>query len=684
MVIADDAGGDATTADDIIGFLNDYYRQDIGDLVQKYPTERTTLTVAYDDLARAFPRMAERYLHAPDEVEEELTNALRLFDLPVDISLDEATVRVTGLPAEHIHDVGVPKVSQLRGKLQGIRGQVAKRTQKQQVLEEAEYECQRCGSVTTIPQTDDKRIEPNQCHGCERDGPFVLKMDHSTFADYQLLRLQTPPEADLSDTYDVICRNDLVGQARPGDRVVANCLTEMREESAESLIYEPIGHAHSLDHLEATFDDIDPQEYMDDIKAIATSPNPIEYLIDSIVPSHQGDEHIKRAIALQLFGGVDKELPDGSRKRGTIHCLMIGDPGCGKSALLRYAANLSPRSVKASGKTSTAAGLTAAATRDDFGGGQWTLEAGALVEANGGLCAIDELDDMDPDDRAGLLQAMAEQEISVSKAGINATLPANTTVLAAANPKHGRFTEHETDAEQFGLSPVLLSRFDLIFTMRDTPDEERDKEIARTITDGARVGQRAARGESVEGERIAPHLSPELLRAYVAHARTITPVLTDDAQALIEEKYAEIRQANDDDGPIPVTARMNEALIRLAEASARIRLSEEIEEVDARRAIDVHRSSLEAVGFDPETGEMDVDVVESGTSKTQRDRNRDIETIIRGLEDETEQGAPLASIIAVATDKGHSERKVEHTIRKLREQGSVYTPQSDDHYRVVK
>jgi replicative DNA helicase Mcm len=420
-------------------------------------------------------------------------------------------------------------------------------------------------------------------------------------------------------------------------------------------------------------------------------------MVESMAPSIYGYEQQKLAIILQLFSGVTKHLPDGSRIRGDLHMLLIGDPGTGKSQLLQYTKNIAPRSIYTSGKGSSSAGLTAAAVRDDFGEGQqWTLEAGALVLADQGVAAVDELDKMRSEDQSAMHQALEQQEISVSKAGINATLKARCSLLAAANPVHGRFDEYEPFAEQIDLDPPLISRFDLIFTVTDQPDEEDDRRLAEHIIRTNYAGElRTHRVENstpdvsreqVENvtDDVEPHIDDELLRKYVAYAkRSCYPTMSEEAKRAIRDFYVDLRvQGQSDDNPVPITARKLEALVRLAEASARIRLSDTVEKSDAERVIDIVRSSLEDVGVDPETGELDADIIESGTSKSQRDRIRNIKALISDVEEEYDEGAPREEVLERAEEMGMERSKAEHEIEKLRQKGDVYEPQTD-HLRTV-
>lgn len=675
------------SVDDLIGFLRNYYKQEVLELAQRYPKEQTSLVVSWSDLHAAFPSFADGYtdVDGDEEVTERLTEALRQYDLPVDVNLGQAHVRVNDLPDPEVHNVGAPMVSDIEERVQGVRGQVARQSQKQTIMTRAIYECQRCGTITEVPQVTDGLDEPNECHACERQGPFILNKTESEKSDHQLIQLQTPPEFSedgSTDDIEVDLRGDLVGSVSPGDRIIANSRVELEQISEGSRIFEPVAHARSIDRIDADYEDIDVSKHLDRIREIANSESVVDLITDSIVPSHEGDRMIKEAIALVLFGGVDKELPDGSKKRGTIHVLLMGDPGCGKSVLLRYAKNLAPRSIYTTGKGSTSVGLTAAAVQDDFGSGGWTLEAGALVKANGGLCAIDELDDMAADDQAGLLEALSDQTVSINKANISATLPARTSVLAAANPIHGRFDEFESIAEQFDLEPALQSRFDLIFTMQDKPEADKDRRIARSQLDSSQAGQRIARGEAVDDPTTQPPIEPDVLRAYIAHAREIIPVLSEDMKEMIVEQYVSLRQANDDNGPVPVTPRATEALVRLAEASARLRLSDEVTIEDAKRAARIHQSCLEDVGIDPETGDLDADVIETGTSKSQRDRIRNIRGIIAELQDDYEDGAPKEDIERIATNAGMDIDKLNHELDKLVQERQAYRPRQG-HYRLI-
>jgi replicative DNA helicase Mcm len=699
MAVSDD--GVVPNPSELSAFFRSYYESQLGQFLEAYaPGDRNTFEVSYSDLFRYDADLADAYLDAPDAVLGDLEYGLASvnwsFTDPdtgeaIELSADDINVRITDLPEHAVHDVGAYRLDDVDGSVGAIRGQVAKRTQKKELIEQAAFECVRCGAFTTVPQSNDDSLdEPQECRSCERQGPFELRKHagDTEKRSYQRVRLQLPPEKAATatdETIDAVLHDDLVDTVAPGDRVIVNGRLESELQyngQQPTRLLELECKAESIDMLETDYDEIDIEEHREEIEAIADRANPIESVVNSIAPSIRGRDAIKEAVALQMFGGVEKTLPDGAHKRGTLHILVVGDPGCGKSAILQYAKRLSPRAVYTSGKQSTAAGLTGAAVQDEFGDGGWTIDAGALVEAHNGVCAIDEFDKMDDEDQSGVMQAMSEQEISISKAGINATLPAKTTVLAAANPRDGRFDKYDPVGDQINLDPAIFSRFDLVFTVSDSPDEELDTEIATHIAEVSRVGQELANDSyTPEGaDRATPEIEPETMQAYIAYARRLDPVLTTAAQERIVKEYVELRSANDEDGPIPTTARMNEALIRLAEAAARVRLSERITEADAERAIAIHRRCLEDVGVDPDTGEFDADLKETSTSKSQRERIDIVLDIIKELDAEEDwSGAGHEPVVDRGQEEGFTRDQVERTIDKLRREGKVYEPSADQY-----
>ncbi|RXK50593.1 LAGLIDADG family homing endonuclease [Halorientalis pallida] len=1317
-------------------FYRNYYRNEIGELAQKYPNDQKSLYVDWEDLYRFDPDLADDFRNKPGQIQDYAEEALRLYDLPVDVKLGGAHVRVTNLPeTTGIRDIRADH----RGKLIAVTGIVRKATDVRPKVTNAAFECQRCGTLTRIPQSAGDFQEPHECQGCERQGPFRINYDQSEFVDAQKLRVQESPEGlrggETPQSIDVNIEDDITGRVTAGDHVRVSGelnLDQRTNQQEKSPMFDVYMDGSAVEIEDEQFEDMDiTDEDKKEIVALSEEDDIYEQMVDSIAPSIYGYRQAKLAMILQLFSGVTKHLPDESRIRGDLHMLLIGDPGTGKSQMLQYIREIAPRSVYTSGKGSSSAGLTAAAVRDDFGDGQqWTLEAGALVLADQGIAAVDELDKMrcvtgdtlvhlgdgricrigelaseasedgqieelsngrtirDPDldawtmtddgqlvrrpvtaiheydapeeltrvtlqsgerltatedhpffvfedgarvekpagdiepndwvyvprqlsetttdggvataadpsmdtksqvspplaavlgylsgdgnlyynrdegvygirftnaeeellvdfervcrdafdtqsvrpvseqrddgvetvrvpgkeyadavldagmnletyegkrlpegvstagrpakaafiraladsegtvddrnvkiysasyellmgtkhllmefgissqiqtrerggrrdlyvlaitdaeslaaydqyvgftldrkqrsldevvetvsgdqtildvvpdigdllgkireslrlhqsecglvdstycnfengdanislraarsvlesfrerkqqaqtdrhrienadwsqltelreryhvsqqqiadgtrysqqqvsrlwgsnealrecvrerlsefvtvvaetdlsglqslvygdvkwrkvqttetvsstnanedrislqkqqlanllgcgtdtaeqrarqllsaepatetwddlnsaldtygisyqdigrdlgvagstisrwfngvvetdriddvrqtvedriaqtrdeatelldtietnrepkvhdltvegthnfvangmvvhnseDRSAMHEALEQQSISVSKAGINATLKSRCSLLGAANPKYGRFDQYEPIAEQIDLEPALISRFDLIFTVTDKPDEEEDRNLAEHILTTNYAGElnthrrETSASDYTEEEvsrvtdEVAPEIDAELLRKYVAYAkRNVFPTMTEEAKAEIREFYVDLRsQGTDEDAPVPVTARKLEALVRLAEASARIRLSDTVEVHDAQRVIEIVQRTLEDIGMDPETGELDADVIETGTSKSQRDRIKNLKTLIADIEDEYDEGAPVERVLERAEEAGMERSKAEHEIDKLKQKGEVYEPRND-------
>ena len=687
--------------DAFLSFYRTYCSDDIARLAQNYPKEQRSLYVEYNDLYTYDPDLAERYLNRPGEMQEVAEEALRTYDLPVDISLGQAHVRLRELPRENTIDIRGVRVSDDHiGSMVAVQGIVRKATDVRPKIVEAAFECQRCGTMTYIPQNDSGFQEPHECQGCERQGPFRVNNNESKFIDSQQLRVQESPEGlrggETPQSIDVNLEDDVCGQVTPGDHVTVVGRLEMEQVTSgqeKTTVFDPYMEGVSVVIEDEEFEDMDiTDEDKQEILELSTHEDIYEEMVASVAPSIYGYDQEKLSMILQLFSGVTKHLPDGSRIRGDLHMLLIGDPGTGKSQMLSYIRNIAPRSVYTSGKGSSSAGLTAAAVRDDFGDGQqWTLEAGALVLADKGIAAVDELDKMRSEDRSAMHEALEQQQISVSKAGINATLKSRCSLLGAANPKYGRFDQYEPIGEQIDLEPALISRFDLIFTVTDSPDPDHDAKLADHILTTNYAGELNTQRERMSTsnftqeqvdevtQEVAPVIDAELLRKYIAYSkRNCFPTMTDEARAAIREFYVDLRSKGaDEDAPVPVTARKLEALVRLSEASARVRLSDTVEEEDATRVIDIVRSCLQDIGVDPETGQFDADVVETGQSKTQRDRIKGIKDLIQTIAQEydDEPGAPVDTILERADEAGMDADKAEQQLEKLRTRGEIYEPQ---------
>jgi len=684
-------------------FFEEKYKSEIETVAVSYPEERS-LFVDYWILDEADAELAELLITQPVKAVFHGEEALKLIDVCVEQNL-EIHFRVVNLP--HIHKIIIRHIrSNHLGMLKAVEGLVKKRTEVRPKLKVAAFQCQKCGAVMRVEQDEDILKEPSECYeekgGCGRVSSFKLSTSLSSFIDSQKIEIQENPEGlrggAQPERISVMLEDDLVGEIAPGDRVIVNGVlhsVQRRRGTYRLTSFDKVIDAVSIENQQMAFEEVDiSPEDEEEIIQVSKDPQIYQKIQESIAPTIYGMETEKDALMLQLFGGLSKQMPDGSYIRGDIHSLYVGDPGTAKSQMLNYMSKLAPRSIYASGKASSAAGLTAAAVRDEFGEGQWTLEAGALVLADMGIACIDEIDKMSDQDRSSLHQAMEQQEISVAKAGINATLKSRCAVLAAANPKLGRFDDHMSISEQINMPPALLSRFDLIFSILDKPKRDRDANLAAHILNTHKAGEMCenisktehsvhTKGESDELlEPIIPTFDPEFLRKYVAYAkRNVFPVMEDEAMEMIKEHYVDLR--NQSDESVPFTPRQLEAFVRLTEASARVRLSNVATVVDAKRSIDIINEYLRRVGMDKETGRFDIDIIATGSSHSQQQRMWTVLDIIKQICDESGDGSAAKNeIITEAEARSISSEKVNTALDRMKRNGQIYEP-SHGKYRLT-
>jgi replicative DNA helicase Mcm len=678
-------------------FLKSRYKKQMSEISREFPYKRS-LMIDYRDIesyGRTGVRMADELLENPGKVIEDVKNAIRNHQLVK--AKDGKTPR-----GVNIRFVNLPRKLQVRdirsdhiNTFLSVEGILRKTTEVRPRVVEAVFRCPG-GHKTIKSQSYGKFKEPD---GCATDGCTFKKLEmihkDSRFVDSQKLRIQESPEGlrggEQPQTLDVDVTDDLTGKVAPGDRVVINGILRSMQRvthGEKSTIFDIYLECNSIEVAEKEFEEVNIDEKDEEtILTLSQDPNIYRKIIHSIAPTIYGNEDVKEAIALQLFGGIPKEMPDGSHLRGDIHVLLIGDPGIAKSQLLRYVVKLSPRAIYTSGQSSTSAGLTATAVKDEFGDGRWTLEAGALVLADMGVAAVDEMDKMQKEDRSALHEAMEQQSISVAKAGITATLRSRCALLGAANPKYGRFDDYAPIGEQINMPASLLSRFDLIFIMTDKPDHKLDIAIAEHILKAHSIGEIIAQHEKnpipgVDDEYIreqlkpvTPDIEPSIFRKYVAYAkRTCFPRLNDAARESLISYYMKLRDlASGSNKPVPVTARQLEALVRLAEASARIRLSQSIDLDDAERVVKIVDTCLRQVAYDAKTGSFDIDKVVTGFSKGKRDLIRMLKEVIRELEDENGR-ARIDDVIRSLTEKGYTRDEIRAQIDMFLRQGEAMEP----------
>ena len=637
-----------------------------------------SLVIEFDSLLNFNMDLAKVLLDSPadfiDTADKILTDITKLPGMRLRVkSLDKS------IPIRKIRAENVGNFIQVDGLLKRV-GEVKPE------LKEAVFKCLRCGEENRVPQIDEVYREPLACENpnCGKRGPFKLVIENSEFRDWQSLMLQERPEelrgGQIPRLIDAIVRDEFVDKAVPGNRVIMTGTLRVFQERQQRERKTTFRKVLFVSHIEVLQKGIEEAELSPEdeekIKELAKDPWVKNLVIQSIAPSIYGYDSVKEAIALQLFGCNAVDLPDGTRIRGDTHILMTGDPGVAKSAILKWVASISPRGLYTSGKKATGAGLTAAAVRDELGGG-WALEAGVLVIADGGLACVDEFDKMSDEDSGAILESMEQQTISVAKAGIIATLNTRTAILAASNPAFGRFDRNRPLAEQLNVPPVLLSRFDLIFVMKDEPHAETDRTVARHIlqlhSDATRV--------------VKPPIDSETLRKMIIYARKYIDPQFKDKEVLkaIEDFFVKWRStAESGASPIPITPRQLEALVRLSKANARMRLSKEVTIEDANRAIDLVKRSLHEAGIDPESGKVDIDILMTGKSRSQRQNIERIQEIIKDLEGQFGGAAPIEEIKKLASAEGIRERFVDQMIEEEKRRGHLYEPKPGLVSRAVK
>ncbi|XP_009862688.1 PREDICTED: DNA helicase MCM8, partial [Apaloderma vittatum] len=394
------------------------------------------------------------------------------------------------------------------------------------------------------------------------------------------------------------------------------------------------------------------------VQEIQAEENLFRLIVNSLCPAIYGHEVVKAGLVLALFGGCQKFVDDKNRipVRGDPHVLIVGDPGLGKSQMLQAVCNVAPRGVYVCGNTSTSSGLTVTLSRDGASG-DFALEAGALVLGDQGICGIDEFDKMGNQHQA-LLEAMEQQSISLAKAGIVCSLPARTSIVAAANPVGGHYNKAKTVSENLKMGSALLSRFDLVFILLDTPNEDHDHLLSEHVM-AIRAGKQAARSSAVvtctkdrsvlevvsdqpllerlkilPGENFDP-IPHQLLRKYVGYARQyVCPNLSPEAAQVLQEFYLELRKQNQGADSTPITTRQLESLIRLTEARSRLELREKSTKEDAEDVIEIMKYSMLGT-YSDEFGKLDFERSQHGSGMSNRSQAKRFVSALNGIAERT-------------------------------------------------
>ena len=649
-------------------FLREYY---YNAMISAMSESAKSILIDFTLLDKFEPDLTDYLLENPEEVLPLAEESVKQTDLPGEPKLkirifnlpEEKQLRIRNVRAEHI------------GKMISIDGIVKRASEVRPEVSEAVFQCPECGNKITIIQAERIVRPPFECDKCNNRKNFKI-MDQKLY-DARWIAVEEPFEITSGERPSeimVFLKEDLTSprmrnKTDPGNRIkVVGVLRSLarRMKGTQSRQMEIFVDANSVESLEIEWEELDIRP-KDEKKIIETARDPNVYnrLIATVAPALYGLDEIKEAIVLQLFGGESHIQKDKSRVRGDIHILLVGDPSTAKSALMKVVSMLIPRGRYVSGKGVTGAGLTASVVRDEEFMGGWVLEAGALVMCNRSLIAIDEFEKIEKTDQIAMHEAMELNTISIAKANIIATLPAQTAVLGGGNPKMGRFDPYLPIKEQIDVPETLLTRFDLKFALRDLPNAELDAKITEHILQARHL-------EEIE---IKPEIPVEFFKKYLSYARKkCHPKLSKEAGETIRSFYIELRKRTAEEAPVPITLRQYEALIRLAEAAAKIQLRDTVTKEDAIRAINLMKASLRQFGFDPETGMIDIDRAEGHTSATERSRIRVILDVIDELEKALGKNIPKEEIVKRAKEQGVDAFSIEKILNELKNKGDLFEP----------
>jgi replicative DNA helicase Mcm len=662
------------------------YKDELGTLTywsriqQMSINDELSLTVDFQDLTsfdNVFMALAaedpQKFLEMSDNA---LVSVLRVEDPDYVNSIDISMIktRFVNYP-EHVALRALR--SRHIGKLIHISGIMMRASEVKPLLVQAMFLCRICQAEIPQPQEEGRYTEPALCPVCTKKTPMLLIPQKSQFKDWQKVRIQESPEelppGQMPRSVDVIFEGDIVDISRPGElvKVTGTLQTspDFSRRGGKLATFNVFIEANGVEISEKEYEQLEiSDEDEKQIKELAEDPYVHERIYASIAPSIQGHEHIKESIALLLFGGVGKTLPDGTRLRGKSNILMIGDPGTGKSQILKFVAGLAARGLYTSGKGTTAAGLTAAVIHDTESGAM-TLEAGALVLSDQGIACIDEFDKMDPNDRTAIHEAMEQHTVSIAKAGIVATLNARTSILAAANPTLGRYESSLSIQDNIRLPFTILSRFDLIWILVDTPEATKDRELAQFILNMHQM-------KKTQDQTATPTIPQDFLKKYIGYAnRYVIPQLTPEAAEVVENFYVDLRKsAEGGASPVPITARQLESLVRLSEARAKMALRSKVTKEDAQAAVRLMEESLRMVALDRITGKIDIDRLVSKMSASQRSSSDIIIKAIRDMESEGTSTVNKDALIQRAVSMGLPRERAEEVIEKLLAEGILYSP----------
>lgn len=687
-------------------FFDTYYSDKLAAFATQYP-DTTHFQISYRDVWRWNENVADDLLHTPPKLDEWFTDALQRYQVGA-VELTDAECVLVDLPNSHIstptdirHDDG--------GRYFGVAGDLSRVTAPDDLARVVAFECQRCGTINKESQKIDELREPTECEICDRGGPWSIDDSESEFVDFSRVRIETPPEdagSQGTESIDGYVTGELVEYGhengliqRAGDRATIYGQIERTPKGSGANKKPLFERRFRVEAIEFTndADTIDIADHREDFEQLAARGNAVELFKQSIAPELHATDAWQAALELgvaYLFGAPRLDIENGPTYRGDIHALLITDYGMGKSTFNEGIEQYSPKCInKSATGLSSDVGLLAAAVKDDFGAGQWTIKPGILVRGNGGHVILDEIDKPDADLSRMNDALEGTQQIDIEKAGQSATYQSRVGLMAMGNPEDARYDDHAAIADQIGIDETLLSRFDGIVTMRDNPDEETDAEIAERIINGLVEASEYTTDDRDEFDILDRPVPLEVGQAWIKYARdSVHPVARKEQLIDIRDWYAtEVRQLNhsyasDGEGegsdmPVPVTARVVEDTYRFAAAFARLHLRNEISEVDVERA----KSLVKELVSQSWDGDRFVNMhLPPARSVSQQELVDGIKSVLKT--DEVDAGMTIDTIhqklnAGTETDRVDYSR-VEHRVEELCIDGELYEP-TTNHYRTI-
>ncbi len=658
-------------------FIDEYYQEELAEAIR---LKKKSIEIDFYKLCRFNYLITEQLLNAPEET-------LKLFSVVIDADNSNTDhsigVRLSNVPKSEMMPIRKVRSRHLN-KFIAVEGNIKTRTRIRPKITESRLECPACGNIITLLQLNNSYRESAPC-GCGRKGK--LNLISNTKIDFQGLSLEEPfenlEEHSVPESIGILIKDDLTDPEYqvnyiPGKPIrVSGILREVpiMKGGKKTLELDWMVEANYCESLE---EDLNKTRFtLEEIKEfenLAKSPDLYNKLVSSVATHIYIHDEVREAVLLFLVKGVRKISSSGKNTREYMNILLMGDPGTGKSQIGNEINLLSWRSKKVVGKGASGPGLTGSAERDEALGVR-VLTAGAIPMCNEGHVVVDEIDKMDDEVSAHLLESMEDGRITIRKSQVQGELKARTPVFMIGNPKFGRYDPYQTIFDQLNLPKPLINRFDLIFPIKDVPKKESDNILANIIMD-----------KHLDIEKTTSRPIPlKLLKNYLCYvALNVKPKMTKEAADVMKKYFIELRHqdtgektkgnTNSSVRNIGITGRQLDGLVRMAEANAKLHMRNKVTGKDAQKAIELMSYSLQAFGIDPDTGKIDIDRISTGVTASQRSKIGTIKDIIETLEKNVGKLIPIDEIVKVANAKGIEENKAYEIIDKLKRVGDIFEP----------